>query len=375
MVIFWVCIATILIWLGLAFFWHGFWRVDQRLSLNPPALASYPSVVAIVPARNEQETIPVSVPKLLAQDYRGDFSIVVADDSSTDNTRSILSELQAGLADEKNLQMVETDALPAGWAGKMWALHQGIEHAATASPDYYWLTDADIAHQPGVLASLVAHAETGRLSLVSQMVRLRCQTFWEKLLVPAFIFYFTLIYPFRAINNPKSAIAGAAGGSILVRRDALEAIGGMMALKDAVIDDCTLGKLIKRSCRNIWLGFGERSVSLRGYDTLADFWQMVKRSAYTQLHFSPVLLFVAIFGIILSHVLPVVFVCLPAMAIMAFIYWPTVRHYGLSPLWTLTLPLAAVLFGAMTISSALAHHLGLSNQWRNREIGTDTKNT
>ncbi|VAV91636.1 hypothetical protein MNBD_ALPHA08-1191 [hydrothermal vent metagenome] len=364
--IFWFCAFVTVIWLGLAFFWHGFWRVDQRLPLAPEPLASYPSVTAIIPARNEQETIATSVGQLHGQEYNGDFSIIVANDSSTDKTREVLLGLQSETA---NLAIVDTEPLPSGWVGKMWALHSGIKQAETAKPDYYWLSDADIAHQPGVLNSLVAHAEMGNLALVSQMVALRCTTFWEKLLVPAFIFYFTLIYPFRAINNPDSAIAGAAGGSILIRRDALERIGGIETLKGAIIDDCTLAKLIKQSGGKIWLGFGERSRSLRGYDQLSDFWQMVQRSAYTQLKFSPILLFIAVAGIAVSHVLPVTILCLPALIVMAAIYWPTVRFYGLSPLWVLTLPIAAVLFGAMTISSALAYHLGWSNQWRNREIG------
>ena len=371
---FWLCTFATAIWLGLALFWHRFWRVDQRLTLAPSPLADYPRVTAIVPARNESQTISPCIESLLGQTYDGDFSIVVTNDASTDDTGDILKTLQpAAQVQKTELSVVNGTNLPHGWAGKMWALHQAIEQAeknpAHSDSDYYWLTDADIAHRPDVLASLVAHAQTNRLALVSQMVRLRCQTFWEKLLVPAFIFYFTLMYPFRAINDPSSPIAGAAGGSILIRRDALEAIGGIAALKDAVIDDCTLGKLVKQSGRTIWLGFGERSFSLRGYDHLSDFWQMVQRSAYTQLHFSPALLLVALGGIIVSHILPLVLVCWPALAVMAFIYWPTVRHYGLSPLWALSLPFAGVLFAAMTVSSALAHHLDWSNKWRDREIG------
>jgi len=371
---FWLCIFATAIWFGLAFFWHNFWRVDQRLCLAPPALAHYPSVIAIVPARNEQETIETCLDKLQSQSYEGDFSIVVSNDSSTDNTGQILGRLQSANPTQKHkLSVVDGKTLPSGWAGKMWALHQAIEQVeakgAGSASDYYWLSDADIAHRPDVLSALVVHAETRRLALVSQMVKLRCQTFWEKLLVPAFIFYFTLIYPFRAINNPASAIAGAAGGSILIRCEALKDIGGIEALKSAVIDDCTLGKLVKRSGRNIWLGFGEHSISLRGYDRLTDFWQMVQRSAYTQLHFSPLLLLLALGGIVVSHMLPMLLLCWPALVLMVFIYWPTVRFYGLSPLWALTLPIAGALFGAMTLSSALAHHLGWSNQWRNREIG------
>lgn len=370
----WLCTFATAIWFGLALFWHRFWTVDQRLSLSPATLTNHPSVTIIVPARNEAQTIETTMTSLLGQTYAGKFSIVVTNDASTDNTGDILESLQSSdQAQENKLAIVNGVELPHGWAGKMWALQQAIERAENTSghdgSDYYWLTDADIIHRPGVLASLVAHAQTNRLALVSQMVRLRCQNFWEKLLVPAFIFYFTLIYPFRAINNPSSAIAGAAGGSILIRRDALESIGRIAALKDAVIDDCTLGKLVKQSGRTIWLGFGERSFSLRGYDHLSEFWQMVQRSAYTQLRFSPVLLSIAVIGIIVSHILPLVLLCWPALGLMAFIYWPTIRFYGLSPLWALTLPFAAILFAAMTISSALSHHLGWSNKWRDREIG------
>jgi hopene-associated glycosyltransferase HpnB len=359
-----LCILMTASWLGLMFLWHGFWKVDQRLPLRPAPLKHYPKIAIIVPARNEAETITTTASALLAQNYSGAWNLTIANDSSTDNTADIL----AGLNDAR-LTTINTAPLPDGWAGKMWALDQGILQAAKQMPDYYWLTDADIIHKPDVLACLVAHAETNRLALVSQMVALRCQTFWEKLLVPAFIFYFSLIYPFRAINNPASAIAGAAGGSILIRRDGLDDIGGIAALKDAIIDDCTLGRLIKHSGRNIWLGFGEASTSLRGYDNLSQFWHMVQRSAYTQLRFSPLLLVAAIAGIAFSHLLPVYLFCWPALLVMAAIYWPTVRFYGLSPLWSLTLPFAAVLFGAMTLTSAAVHHLGWSNKWRGREIG------
>ncbi|HHI82117.1 MAG TPA: hypothetical protein ENJ99_03105 [Rhizobiales bacterium] len=207
------------------------------------------------------------------------------------------------------------------------------------------------------------------------MVRLRCTGFWERLLIPAFVFYFTLLYPFRAVNNPASPIAGAAGGTILIRRAALEAIGGMPALKGAVIDDCALGRAVKRAGFRIWLGFGERSFSLRGYDKLSQVWRIVERSAYTQLKHSPVLLAGVLAGLALSHFGPVwlalvhgSFWGLGAWAVMAAIYWPTVRFYGLSPLWSLTLPLAATLFGAMTLTSAIRYYLGGQNDWRGRDV-------
>ncbi len=363
----WLHILLAFSWLVLAFAWPlkggGFWKVDQRLSLTPQKLKAPPSVAIIVPARNEAEVIAQTAQGLLSQNYQGEFTITIVNDSSTDDTAKIVEGL-----DGKNLTLVNTTPLPDGWAGKMWALYNGIETVEHQSPDYYWLTDADILHKANVLTNLVTHAENNQMALVSEMVKLRCNTFWEKLLTPAFIFYFSLIYPFRAVNDPNSEIAGAAGGSILVRRQALEDIGGIKALKGAVIDDCTLAKLIKGSGRNVWLGFGERSTSLRGNDTLADHWQMVQRSAYTQLGFSPVLLVAAMIGLAFSHILPVLLFSWPALLIMAVIYWPTIRFYGLSPIWALTLPISAILFGLMTISSALSYHLGWSNKWRDRQI-------
>ncbi len=364
---YWLDILLTLSWLVLAFAWPlnggGFWKVDQRLPLNPEPLKNLPKVAIIVPARNEAQVIAQSVKGLLGQNYHGQFSIVIANDSSTDDTAQIVE----GLKSDK-LTLINTPQLPEGWAGKMWALENGIKAIENQKPEFYWLTDADIFHQPNVLTCLVAQAENNQLALVSEMVKLRCQTFWEKLLTPAFIFYFTLIYPFRAVNDPNSKIAGAAGGSVLIRRQALEDIGGIKALQSAVIDDCTLGKLVKQSGCRIWLGFGERSFSLRGNDTLADHWQMVQRSAYTQLRFSPLFLFGAMAGLFFSHVLPVLLLSWPALLIMAVIYWPTVRFYGLSPIWALTLPISATLFGLMTISSALSYHLGWSNKWRDRQI-------
>lgn len=361
-----LCIAVTLSWVVLALFWHRFWQIDQRLPLTAPQLTNPPSVTAIVPARNEAETIEQCLKSLQSQNYTGEFKIIVVNDNSTDDT-GVLIRAMAG--ESETITAIDAAELPGGWAGKMWALDNGVKLARQSNtPTYFWFTDADISHGPGVLSVLVHHASSNRLAIVSQMVKLRARTFWEKLLVPAFIFYFALLYPFRAVNDPASRIAGAAGGSVLVRADALADIGGIEAIRDAVIDDCTLGRMVKASGRKIYLGFGERSCSLRGYDQLADFWQMVRRSAYTQLKFSPLLLGVALFGIVFSHTMPLVQLCIPALAVMAFIYWPVVRFYGLSPFWALTLPVAGTLFGLMTVSSALAHWRGADNKWRGRQI-------
>jgi hopene-associated glycosyltransferase HpnB len=376
-----LAIVTVLIWLGLLVGWYGFWRADQRLPLSPEPLAKWPSVVAVMPARDEAATIPFSLTGLIEQRYGGAYEIVLADDSSSDDTVAMAGRLASDA--EPKLTVVEAGPLPAGWAGKLWTLHRGIEEACRRKPDYYWLTDADIAHKPQVLTALVAHAETERLALASLMVRLPTRTLWEKLLVPAFIFYFALLYPFRAVNDPSSRIAGAAGGSLLVRRDALEAIGGIAAIKHAIIDDCALARAIKGSGRRIWLGLAERSRSLRRYRHLADFWAMVARSAYPQLGYSPLRLVLALLGLGIAFLAPpllllaggaAALVGLVAWGLMGWAYAPTVKYHGLSPVWAVSLPIAALLFAAMTIASAVAHYRGQPVQWRGRPIGVADSN-
>lgn len=369
-------LLSIAVWLALLLAWHGFWRADVRLPLNPGELAHWPPVVAVVPARNEEATIPYSLTSLLDQRYPGHFQIVLADDSSTDETANMAVRL--GSDSERRLSVIEAGPLPDGWLGKTWALSRGVEEARQTEPAYYWLTDADIAHRPQTLANMVSHAEANRLALASGMVKLPVQNAWEKLLVPAFIFYFALLYPFRGVNDPSSPIAGAAGGSLLIRRDALEAVGGIAAIKDAVIDDCALARAVKRSGRLIWLGLAERSRSLRRHERLSEFRAMVARSAYPQLGYSPILLVMALVGMAVTFLAPPLLLLADdatfwagalAWGLMAGAYWPTVRYNGLSPLWALTLPLAALLFSAMAVESAVAHHQRRPPSWRGRGVG------
>ena len=301
-----LAILSLLIWAGLVLFWHQFWRADQRLALaaeRTPRLTRWPSVAIIVPARNEAITIETCLESLAAQDYPGRFRILLSNNSSTDDTAEIagalVKKLPSGL-----LEVIDSDPLPEGWAGKIWALAEGVRIASPGSPDFYWLSDADIRHAPQTLRQLVEMAEGNRLALVSTMVRLSCRTFWEKLLIPPFIFFFGLLYPFRAVNDPHSPIAGAAGGSILIRRDALDAVGGIQAIHEAIIDDCALARAIKRSGRRIWLGLAEHSHSLRDYPELADIWEMVTRSAYHQLRYSPALLVLTLLGLALTFLVP-----------------------------------------------------------------------
>jgi hopene-associated glycosyltransferase HpnB len=374
-----LALLTLAIWLGLAFFWHGFWRADVYLPEDAPAPPQWPAVTALVPARNEAATIAFSVASLMAQDYPGAFDIVVVNDNSEDDTREVaLAEVDGSPA----VRVVDARPLPAGWAGKLWALNEAA--AAAGKPDFYWLTDADIVHRRAVLAGLVAAAESGRLDLASELVRLRCQTIWEKLLVPAYNFYFALIYPFRAIADPASRIAGAAGGSVLVRRSRIEAIGGFGAIRGAVIDDCALAKAVKQAGGRLALGLARNSHSLRSYDALGDFWAMVKRSAYSQLGFSPLLLAGTLAGLLVTFAGPPLIaaaglaggnlVAALAAGLVFFVMWwtyrPSVGHFGLSPAWALALPAASLLYGAMTVSSAFSYHCGRDNRWRGRNIIT-----
>lgn len=375
-----LALLSLAVWIGLLLFWHQFWRTDQRLPSEQEAPARWPAVVAVIPARNEAATIVACLESLAAQDYPGRFRIVVSNDSSTDDTAELATEL-AGTLPAGKITVVDAQPLPGDWAGKMWALNEGLRSLGSEQPEFFWLSDADIRHGPMTLRLLVSKAVGERLALTSLMVRLSCQSFWEKLLIPPFIFFFGLLYPFRAVNDPDSPIAAAAGGAILIRRDALEAIGGLQAIGDAIIDDCALARAVKRSGRRIWLGLADHSHSLRDYPDLADLWAMVSRSAYHQLGYSPVLLALTLVGLAVTFLVPpfaamaaplVSWVAaasgIVAWGLMAMAYLPTVRYHGLADPWALTLPAAALIYGAMTASSAIDYHGGRKQRWRERDV-------
>ncbi len=367
-------VVTLVIWAWLLLFHHGFWRANQRLPKRA-APGRWPSVVAIVPARNEAPSIGACVEALARQDYAGALAIVVVDDSSTDGTGDIARAI-AG-----DVDVIAGDALPAGWSGKLWALDTGLRHAAALPADYFWFSDADIVHQPHVLADLVGFAEAGRLDMVSLMARLHCVYFWERLLVPAFIFFFQMLYPFPAVNDPKSRIAGAAGGCVLLRRAALARIGGIGAIRGDLIDDCALANAVKQSGGAIWLGLADGTRSLRVSAKLRDLWQMVARTAFTQLRYSSVLLAGTLAGLALTFLVPPLLVLswpvhqnmiagstgLLAWIGMAAAYWPTLRDYGRTPPETLLLPVTAALYGAMTLDSALNYWRGTAGNWKGRQ--------
>ncbi|WP_457031674.1 glycosyltransferase [Kitasatospora sp. P5_F3] len=374
-VLVWVSLAA-WVWLTLA---QGFfWRTDQRLPAPVPT-GRWPEVVVLVPARDEAEVLPVSLPSLLAQRYPGRARVVLVDDHSSDGTGELARRLGAdgGLA----LTVTTPPPLPPGWTGKLWALRHGVEQAGGA--EYLLLTDADIAHRPDSLAALVAAAEGHRLDLVSQMARLRVETGWERLIVPAFVYFFAQLYPFRWSNHPGARTAAAAGGCSLVRRTALERAGGIAAIRGAVIDDVNLARAVKRTGGRTWLGLAEQVDSVRPYPELGQLWRMVSRSAYAQLRHSPLLLLGTVLGLTLVYLVPPVATVAGAVtgawwvtaagaaawALMAGTFTPMLRYYGQPAAAALLLPFTALLYLLMTVDSAVQHWRGRGAAWKGRTYG------
>jgi hopene-associated glycosyltransferase HpnB len=337
-------------------------------------------VCVIIPARNEADVIPVSLRSLLLQDYPGKFTIFLVDDQSSDGTANVAEGVAYALDKTPQLQIVTSTSLPPGWTGKLWAMEQGLQIASTLTPDYFLLTDADIEHHPSNLRRLVAKAEAQKLDLVSIMVRLRCQSFWEQLLIPAFVFFFQKLYPFSWVNNPKKATAAAAGGCILIHSEALNRIGGLQIIRQALIDDCSLAKAVKSTHGKIWLGLSTLTYSLRPYDSLKTIWDMVARSAYTQLNYSPFLLIGSLLGMTLVYLLPpiaiifglvlgnwiITLISVIGYLLMTFAYFPIIRFYKCSPVFAFSLPIIAFLYTSMTIDSALQHWQGRGGAWKGR---------
>ena len=356
------------IWLGLLLGNGGFWLARERDTVEVPAEpAAWPDVVAIVPARDEAEVIATSIGSLAAQEYAGAFRIVLIDDNSRDRTATVAREVGTD-----RLTIISGKPLVAGWTGKLWAVSQGIE--AAGIPAYLWLTDADIAHAPDTLRSLVARAETKRLVLVSLMAKLRCESFAERALIPAFVFFFQMLYPFGQVNRATGKGA-AAGGCMLVRRDALQAAGGIAAIRTALIDDCAFGVLLKGQDR-IWLGLTDRARSIRPYDTIDTVMAMISRSAYAQLGYNPLLLLGTVAGLALVYAAPPLLTIfahgwprwlgLAAWALMALSFQPMLRFYRRSPLWGVALPAIAAFYAGCTLLSAWQHHRGRGGMWKGR---------
>ena len=387
----WVLIViagiSLAIWLYLLALRGGFWHADQRLDAELRAPSAWPAVVVLVPARDEAEAIGEAVAALLAQDYPGLFQVVLIDDHSADGTAALAVRTAAAVGAPGRLQVIAAPDLPAGWTGKLWALQAGLTHADTAMPGapYLWLSDADIAPGPATLRRLVAKAEAGKLNLVSLMVALSCRGLWARLLIPPFIYFFQMLYPFPWVNDPAKATAAAAGGCVLLRRDALKRAGGFTAIKGALIDDCALARAIKaltpiQGAQGIWLGLARESHSIRPYRGLGEIWRMVARSAYTQLRHSPLLLLGTLLAMTLTFLAPPLIaltagfhddgvaavLAAVAWALMALTAVPTLRRYRQSVWLAALLPLAAGFYCAMTLDSALRHWRGRGGAWKDR---------
>ncbi|MER5784077.1 glycosyltransferase [Streptomyces mobaraensis] len=375
----WISVGSLAAWLWLLLGQGFFWRTDVRLpDRRPPD--DWPSVAIVVPARDEAEVLPESLPSLLAQDYPGRAEVFLVDDGSTDGT----GELARSLAAERGgLPLtVDSPGEPGpGWTGKLWAVRHGMALArARTDAEYLLLTDADIAHAPGSLRELVAAARAADLDLVSQMARLRVATPWERLIVPAFVYFFSQLYPFRWVNRPGGRTAAAAGGCVLLRREAAERARIPDAIRHAVIDDVTLARAVKRTGGRIWLGLAERVDSIRPYPRLGQLWRMVSRSAYAQLLYQPLLLLATVAGLAVVYLAPPAAVAagaaggnVPALAagaaawaVMTGTYLPMLRYYR-QPWWLAPLlPFTAALYLLMTVDSAVQHYRGRGAAWKGR---------
>ncbi|MGW0188355.1 glycosyltransferase [Streptomyces sp. NPDC003362] len=374
----WTAAGSLAAWLWLLLGQGFFWRTDVRL---PPRRdpGDWPPVCVVVPARDEAAVLPVSLPSLLAQDYPGRAEVFLVDDGSTDGTGELARELSRRLGGLP-LTVVSPGEPPAGWTGKLWAVRHGIGEARARGPEYLLLTDADIAHAPDSLRTLVAAARTGGFDVVSQMARLRVESLWERLVVPAFVYFFAQLYPFRRIGRRGARTAAAAGGCVLLRAEAAERARIPDSIRHAVIDDVALARAVRGSGGHIWLGLAERVDSVRPYPRLHDLWRMVSRSAYAQLRHNPLLLLGTVAGLALVYLVPPAAVAAVAVVgdtaaavlgavawlVMAGTYLPMLRYYR-QPWWLAPLlPFTAFLYLLMTVDSAVQHHRGRGAAWKGR---------
>ncbi|TMK02023.1 MAG: glycosyltransferase [Alphaproteobacteria bacterium] len=366
--------TALAVWLYLIFARGAFWRCSQRDDWPSPQVPARPPVAAVVPARNEADCIGQTIASLLAQDYPGPWTVILVDDDSSDGTAEIAHR---GADGNERLKVVRSRGLPAGWTGKLWAIKQGIDAAAALPqpPVYVLLTDADIVHATDSVSRLVAHAERNALVLTSLMVKLHCESFAERIAIPAFVFFFQMLYPFVWVNRRQSSVAAAAGGCMLVRADILCKAGGMDAIRAALIDDCALAKVLKAH-GPIWLGLTERVRSIRRYPAVSDIRRMVVRSAYAQLSYSPLVLGGTVVSMALTYLLPPLLaifgsgiarvIAVVAWGLMFIAFQPTLRFYRLSPLWGLAMPAIALEYMIFTLDSACQYMRGRGGSWKGR---------
>jgi len=371
-------IITLAIWLHLFFGRGSFWRVKNfdadKDRLDP--LDVWPKIVAVIPARNEAQTIGEVVASLVEQEYPGAFSIVIVDDHSNDATAAIARRVSMEHGADEKVRVLSASALPAGWTGKLWALNEGVVSAAAEAPAFYWFTDADITHSPGTLRRLVARAGHNKLDLASLMVLLQAKTLPERALIPAFLYFFLMLYPPRWIADEDLSTAGAAGGCILLRREALDRIGGFASIRGEVIDDCVLARAVKESGGRVWMGLTRESASLRTYGTFGEIRDLIARTAFTQLRYSSLLLAGTLAGMFLTYLAPVMLLFvqdasakllgLLALLLMTLSFLPTVRFYRLSAVWAPLLPLTALFYSYATWLSAVRYWTGRGGLWKGR---------
>ncbi|WP_128977606.1 glycosyltransferase [Streptomyces roseicoloratus] len=416
----WIAIAALAVWGWLLLGQGFFWRTDQRLPAPvaaAPEPGTWPDVVVVVPARDEAEVLPLSLPSLLAQDYPGRAEVILVDDGSTDGTGRLAEDLagataagcgggragdgpegdspgapaggrgdgpEGGAAVRRGVGLPLTVTSPGepapGWTGKLWALRHGMALARARGPEFLLLTDADIAHEPDSLRLLVAAATGHRLDLVSQMARLRVASGWERLIVPAFVYFFCQLYPFRWINRRRPLATAAAGGCVLLRAETAERAGVPESIREAVIDDVSLARAVRRSGGRIWLGLADRVDSVRPYPGLAPLWRMVSRSAYAQLRHNPFLLAGTVAGLALVYLAPPATLLAGlltgdgtaawagglAWAVMTGTYLPMLRYYRRPPWLAPLLPFTALLYLLMTVDSAVQHYRGRGAAWKGR---------
>ena len=364
-------ILVVLVWIYLFALHSSFWR-PRLIPVNKSTSAA--RVAVIVPARDEAAYIGACIRALLAQSFAGDLRIFLVDDHSSDATAAVARGAAVGHL--SRLKVIEAPELPTGWTGKVWAQQQGWLAAQGFDPDYVWLTDADIVHEPDMLSRLIAQVENGKYELVSLMVRLHCEDLAERILIPAFVYFFFMLYPPLAIELRSRRIAGAAGGCMLMRSDAIEGMGGFAAIRSAVIDDCALAAMVKRNGGRIWLGLADSSRSIRPYEGWGGIRDMIARTAFSQLRHSALLLGGCVIGMALVFLAPVALLALAhgiasALAIAACVlmfatYAPMQRFYSQNVLYALTLPLAAVFYCYATVLSAIRYWRGEGGTWKQR---------
>jgi hopene-associated glycosyltransferase HpnB len=354
-------VIVVAIWAFLLLGRGGFWRM--RVEAAPRRAGACPRVAAVVPARNEADVVGAAIGSLAKQRYDGAFRVVLVDDHSEDGT----AEAARAAASDDVLTVVPAPPLERGWTGKLWAVNAGLTEAARLEPEYLLLTDADIVHPPSNVEDLVARAQAGTYDLVSYMATLHCGTLPERALIPAFVFFFFMLYP------PKWG-RGAAGGCVLIRREMLERIGGIARIRSELIDDCSLAAAVRASGGRVWLGLSPETRSIRPYRTFAEIRRMISRTAFTQLRYSAWLLAGTVLGLAVTYLAPPVLALsgswwgAAAWALMTVAYFPAVRFYRISPLWSLALPAIAVFYLCATILSAVEHWRGRGGLWKGRTM-------